>query len=728
MLSQLTHAKSQNITPFYGSILDDTKLWIIMDYAAGGSIRTIMKAGALEEKYIATIVREVLLALSYLHKNLIIHRDIKAANILLTAEGDVQLCDFGVAGQTSVNHLKRNTFVGTPYWMAPEVIREGASYDYKADIWSLGITVYEMATGNPPLSHVDPMRAIILIPKSKPPKLDTSFSVAIREFVDLCLCEEPNDRWNADDLAKTKFIKSSSKTNKLILRDIITRYEEWKSKNDSNKRRSVLSDDISSSDSEDPTLGEFELNNDGWEFDTIRNSKQNMSPSDSNPFNTATQTPLNTERDSPKTSTASDVVTNQGAQRNHDYHPLVRMFENNTAQPAQDLLSTPEQSSLLSTSPTNLSQTAYFNSASAPSSTYLSSLSPSLQHSPTPMINYAAMETAAIPPLSSPSQHSWSDQQRTIKAPPAKGTATTSNLVDAPSSSTSYLPSPALSSTERTQATPLASTYLRPSLSLEGQASTPPGSSKLTPGINHSRSPTQFAISNKLIPLTRPSSPDNPVSTASSGQSMSRTRSYSDQRQAHYTTPQQSTTTLSVPNGHNQELRPLPPTMVSSSPAIPSHMGRNNPTASSSSNHLARRVRSATTLRRSEEDSVPLKALVTNKQYNQQQQQQKGFKQHQLASSLILSKQASSGGKKNADHRRSISADNVGKCKNAATAGLVAGSLELFVMQPTDVIKTRSQSIRVASHYQKGILHTFRQVVKEEGFRGKSIKKADRSV
>ncbi|KAI9305727.1 Pkinase-domain-containing protein [Cunninghamella echinulata] len=237
MLSQLTLAKSQNITPYYGSILNDTKLWIIMDYAAGGSIRSIMEAGVIEEKYISIIVREVLLALSYLHKNMIIHRDIKAANILLTSEGNVQLCDFGVAGQTSVNHMKRSTFVGTPYWMAPEVIREGALYDYKADIWSLGITVYEMATGNPPLSHIDPMRAIILIPKSKPPKLEISFSAAIREFVDNCLCEEPNERWSADELAKTKFIKNSSKSSKSMLCDIIHRYESWNKNNEANKRR-----------------------------------------------------------------------------------------------------------------------------------------------------------------------------------------------------------------------------------------------------------------------------------------------------------------------------------------------------------------------------------------------------------------------------------------------------------------------------------------------------------
>ncbi|KAI8393385.1 Pkinase-domain-containing protein [Radiomyces spectabilis] len=245
LLSQLTLARSRNITPYYGSILNDTKLWIIMDYAAGGSVRTIMKSGPIEEKYASVITREVLLALSYLHKNHIIHRDIKAANILLTAEGNVQLCDFGVAGQTSVSSLKRNTFVGTPYWMAPEVIREGASYDYKADIWSLGITVYEMIIGNPPLAHVDPMRAVILIPKTKPPTMDDAHSTQLKDFIESCLCEDPNDRLNADELMKTKFIKSSNKTPKAILRNLIARYEWWKNNNETNKRLSIISDDLS---------------------------------------------------------------------------------------------------------------------------------------------------------------------------------------------------------------------------------------------------------------------------------------------------------------------------------------------------------------------------------------------------------------------------------------------------------------------------------------------------
>ncbi|KAG0174218.1 hypothetical protein DFQ28_000014 [Apophysomyces sp. BC1034] len=271
LLSQLTQAGSQNITPYYGSILNDTKLWIIMDYAAGGSVRTIMKAGNLEEKYIAVITREVLLALSYLHKNHIIHRDIKAANILLTAEGNVQLCDFGVAGQV-INSLKRNTFVGTPYWMAPEVIREGASYDYKADIWSLGITVYEMAVGNPPLAHVDPMRAIILIPRSKPPTLDATHSSSMREFIEMCLCEEPEERLNADELMKSKFVKNSNKAPKYILRELIVRYDAWKKTHDAAKRSSIASDDLSSSDEEKPSLENFSHVGDGdsaWEFDYV---------------------------------------------------------------------------------------------------------------------------------------------------------------------------------------------------------------------------------------------------------------------------------------------------------------------------------------------------------------------------------------------------------------------------------------------------------------------------
>ncbi|KAI8360498.1 Pkinase-domain-containing protein [Mortierella sp. GBAus27b] len=226
-LSQLKNCDSQNITRYHGSFLNGTKLWIVMDYAAGGSIRSLLQAlHRIDEKCIAVIAREVLQALSYLHKHGIIHRDIKAANILLTDEGRVQLCDFGVAGQVTMNSLKRNSFVGTPYWMAPEVIREGQTYDFKADIWSLGITIYEIATGNPPFADQDPMRAVSLIPKSRPAQLEGDWSPAMKEFVALCLHEEPNERPSAEDLLKTKWIKGNSKNSTVLLKDLVAKFEQ----------------------------------------------------------------------------------------------------------------------------------------------------------------------------------------------------------------------------------------------------------------------------------------------------------------------------------------------------------------------------------------------------------------------------------------------------------------------------------------------------------------------
>lgn len=104
----------------------------------------------------------------------------------------MKLCDFGVAGQISLTSLRRNSFVGTPYWMAPEIITR-SQYDFKADIWSLGITIIELATGNPPFADQDPRRALFLIPRSKPPKLEGNFSPAIKEFIGLCLREEPEE-------------------------------------------------------------------------------------------------------------------------------------------------------------------------------------------------------------------------------------------------------------------------------------------------------------------------------------------------------------------------------------------------------------------------------------------------------------------------------------------------------------------------------------------------------
>lgn len=193
LLSQLQGPATCNITKYHGSFLEGSKLWVIMDYAAGGSIRGLMKATVIEERAISIIIRQVLNALDYIHQQGIIHRDIKAANILLTETGQVQLCDFGIARSITRNSMQRYSFVGTPYWMAPEVIREGTPYNLKADIWSLGITTYEIALGNPPYADHDPKTALMMLAQGKPPKLSGPFSVAMKDFVSLCLTPNPEE-------------------------------------------------------------------------------------------------------------------------------------------------------------------------------------------------------------------------------------------------------------------------------------------------------------------------------------------------------------------------------------------------------------------------------------------------------------------------------------------------------------------------------------------------------
>ncbi|KAJ3320658.1 putative protein serine/threonine kinase [Blyttiomyces sp. JEL0837] len=207
-ISILSKLRSPYVTQYYGSFLKEKSLWILMEFCAGGSCLDLLSKGTLSESQIGCVMGQSLSGLNYIHKEGKIHRDIKAANILLTKDGDVKLADFGVSAQVTATITKKNTLVGTPYWMAPEVILR-SSYNFKADIWSLGITAIELANGLPPHADLHPMKVLFIIPKSAPPTLPSCFSEEFRDFVASCLVVRPSHRPCANDLLSHPFIKST---------------------------------------------------------------------------------------------------------------------------------------------------------------------------------------------------------------------------------------------------------------------------------------------------------------------------------------------------------------------------------------------------------------------------------------------------------------------------------------------------------------------------------------
>nr|CAD1819429.1 unnamed protein product [Ananas comosus var. bracteatus] len=206
MLQQCSHP---NVVRYFGSYQGEEYLWIVMEYCGGGSVADLMNTTEepLDESQIAYICREALKGLSYLHSIFKVHRDIKGGNILLTEQGEVKLGDFGVAAQLTRTMSKRNTFIGTPHWMAPEVIQENR-YDGKVDVWALGVSAIEMAEGMPPRSTVHPMRVLFMISREPAPMLEDKekWSLLFHDFIAKCLTKDPRLRPSAAEMLKVLHI------------------------------------------------------------------------------------------------------------------------------------------------------------------------------------------------------------------------------------------------------------------------------------------------------------------------------------------------------------------------------------------------------------------------------------------------------------------------------------------------------------------------------------------
>ncbi|KAM3849659.1 mitogen-activated protein kinase kinase kinase kinase 2 [Diretmus argenteus] len=222
-ITMMKECKHKNIVAYFGSYHRNTKLWICMEYCGGGSLQDMYHVtGPLKEKQIAYVCRETLQGLYHLHETGKMHRDIKGANILLTERGDVKLADFGVAAEISASVAKRKSFIGTPYWMAPEVaaVEKKGGYNHLCDIWATGITAIELAELQPPMFDLHPMRALMLMAKSsfQPPRLKdkTKWSASFQSFVKMALIKNPRKRPSAETLLQHPFVTQLLTRNLII--------------------------------------------------------------------------------------------------------------------------------------------------------------------------------------------------------------------------------------------------------------------------------------------------------------------------------------------------------------------------------------------------------------------------------------------------------------------------------------------------------------------------------
>eukprot|EP00095_Tigriopus_kingsejongensis_P001908 snap_masked-scaffold726_size105808-processed-gene-0.0 protein:Tk01908 transcript:snap_masked-scaffold726_size105808-processed-gene-0.0-mRNA-1 annotation:"serine threonine-protein kinase pak 1-like" len=202
VMRELVHP---NLVSFLDIFVTDTELSVVMEFVDAGALTDIVLCTILSELQMASICREVLKGLGYLHEHEVVHRDIKSDNILLSLKGAVKITDFGFAANVAGNRM-RKTFAGTPYWMAPEIINKN-TYSTKVDVWSTGILAMEMLDGNPPYMNETPMKAMYLISKKgQPPITSDTISTELRSFLDFCLRFDPAKRATVKELLEHKFM------------------------------------------------------------------------------------------------------------------------------------------------------------------------------------------------------------------------------------------------------------------------------------------------------------------------------------------------------------------------------------------------------------------------------------------------------------------------------------------------------------------------------------------
>lgn len=215
-ISILSACDHPNIVKFVECFQSHEKLWIVMEYMNGGKLTNLLTEYSFKETQTATILKEVLKAVDYLHKNSLIHRDIKSDNILISKEGDIKLSDFGFCC-VQRSYIKHKSIVGSPYWMPPEVIK-GLEYNEKADIWSIGILLLEIVEGEPPYLELNPVKALYCITSYDPPKLKDpkKWSSELNDILSLCLQKDPNQRASTKDLLNHPFIQKACRTSFIV--------------------------------------------------------------------------------------------------------------------------------------------------------------------------------------------------------------------------------------------------------------------------------------------------------------------------------------------------------------------------------------------------------------------------------------------------------------------------------------------------------------------------------